>query len=117
MTLRDELQEMVESLPEGAESVVIDASWLQRELDREASENGNGAQPSFERYLTTQEAAKRLSLKSETVAKWCRSGRFPNAFKTDSAGDSGEWRIPVGDLRSLKESRSGEKDRMHFDRK
>lgn len=35
----------------------------------------------------------------ETIRRWCREGRFPNAHKKeDTRGQGGSWRIPEADL-------------------
>jgi len=34
----------------------------------------------------------------ETVRRWCREGRFPNARKVRAKGRGGSWRIPEADL-------------------
>lgn len=46
--------------------------------------------------LTTAEAADWLGVTSDTVAKYCREGKIPDAAKTGS--DGGEWRIPASSL-------------------
>lgn len=65
--------------------------------------------------LTTSDVADRYEVEPKTVAKWCRQGRYPNAWKTGEDGD-GEWRIPQADLRDDKpEPRRGvDKDRVSF---
>ena len=67
-------------------------------------------------YLNTAQAGSRLSVEPETIARWCRDGRFPNAFKTDPAGENGEWRIPVEDVRSMRQREGETGGRMHFSR-
>lgn len=115
VSLRDELQDLVQHAPEGVTTVEIDMDWLRRELEApggsETAEDGEEAGT----YLTTSEAARRLSVKPETIARWCRDGRFPDAFKTDPSGESGEWRIPAEDVRSMRE-RNTEDERIHFER-
>ncbi|GEM_PF-5299664 len=46
-------------------------------------------------YLTTTQAARRLGVRSTTVAAWCRDGRIP-AEKV-----RGRWRIPEEALSKL----------------
>lgn len=67
-------------------------------------------------YLNTAQAGNRLSVEPETIASWCRDGRFPNAFKTDPSGENGEWRIPVEDVRSMRQTESEPGGRVHFNR-
>ncbi|MBB6448012.1 helix-turn-helix domain-containing protein [Bacillus benzoevorans] len=48
--------------------------------------------------LTVREVAERLQKSEETVKRWLRSGKFPNAYKkTDKQG----WQIPQQDLQAL----------------
>lgn len=50
------------------------------------------------KLLTTREAAGYLGLKPATVRKRCRAGRYPGARLT--SGDTGDWRIPLSDIRN-----------------
>lgn len=116
MTLRDELREMVENLPDGVATVTVEVEWLRRRLDEaEEIDTSAGEDQNGHRWLSTSKAARRLSIQPETVARWCRDGRFPNAWKT-SSDRTGEWRIPVGDLKRLDDDRSGRPDRIRFSR-
>lgn len=66
--------------------------------------------------LTTSEAAERLGVEPRTVAKWCRDGRLPNAYKTGSDGD-GEWRIPPASVDAGPNgSQAPTEDRVRFQR-
>ena len=47
---------------------------------------------------------------TETVRRWCREGRFPNAHKErGTRGQGGEWRIPKADLLRFQKPRPGPK--------
>ncbi len=47
---------------------------------------------------TVKEVAEILQKSEETVKRWLRSGRFPNAYKkTDKQG----WQIPQQDLQAV----------------
>ncbi|MBC2724125.1 MAG: helix-turn-helix domain-containing protein [Desulfosporosinus sp.] len=46
-------------------------------------------------YLSVRDAAARMSKSEETIKRWLRSGKFPNAFKVS---DKGGWKIPLSDL-------------------
>lgn len=116
MTLRDELQDLVEHVPAGMKTVTVEVDWLRRQLEDADGSDPDGEDDGAGTYLTTAEAARRLSVQPETVARWSRDGRFPNAFKTDPAGEGGEWRIPVGDVRRLSEKEQVKTERVHFTR-
>ncbi len=46
----------------------------------------------------------------ETVRRWCREGRLPNAHKKEGTrGRGGEWRIPEADLVAFVKPRRGPK--------
>jgi excisionase family DNA binding protein len=61
------------------------------------------------KLLTTREAARYLGLKPATVRKRCRAGRYPGARLT--SGDTGDWRIPLSDIRNpVKPRRSRDSD-------
>jgi excisionase family DNA binding protein len=47
-------------------------------------------------FVTVDEIAKRLSVHEESVRRWLRAGRFPNAIKLPEG--RGDWRIPVTDV-------------------
>lgn len=51
--------------------------------------------------LTVPEVATDLRLDETTVSKMCRTGEFPNAFRTGNG--RGRWRIPVADLLAHKD--------------
>jgi excisionase family DNA binding protein len=53
-----------------------------------------------EQYVTVAEIAQRLRVHDESVRRWLRAGRFPNAIKLPD-DRRGEWRIPVGDVRAF----------------
>lgn len=117
MTLREELRSMVENLPDGVGSVSLEVEWLRRRLDEPADFDATeGEDRGASRWLSTSKAARRLSVQPETVARWCRDGRFPNAWKTSDDDRTGEWRIPVDDLRRLEDGRSRKPDRVRFSR-
>lgn len=46
-------------------------------------------------YLSVRDAAVRLLKSEETIKRWLRSGKFPNAFKVS---DKDGWKIPLSDL-------------------
>lgn len=53
--------------------------------------------------LTVREVAEKLQKSEETVKRWIRLGKFPNAYKkTDKQG----WQIPQQDLQALLTSSS-----------
>ena len=53
--------------------------------------------------LQLREVAERFQKSEETVKRWIRSGKFPNAYKkTDKQG----WQIPQQDLQALLTSSS-----------
>jgi hypothetical protein len=49
--------------------------------------------------LTTVDVAQRYGVAPQTVARWVREGRFPNAYLVDAP--PGGYRIPEGDLACL----------------
>lgn len=52
----------------------------------------------MEEYLTVKEVAEQIQKSEETVKRWLRSGKFPNAFKeSDKLG----WKIPLEDVQGL----------------
>ena len=62
----------------------------------------------MENLLTVREVAKRLQKSEETVKRWLRSGKFPNAYKeTDKQG----WQIPHQDLQTFLISKKPKKDK------
>lgn len=46
-------------------------------------------------YLSVREVAKRLSKSEETVKRWIRAGKYPNAIKIS---DKEGWKIPIADI-------------------
>ncbi len=46
-------------------------------------------------YLSVRDVAERMSKSEETIKRWLRSGKFPNAFKVS---DKEGWRIPESDF-------------------
>lgn len=50
-------------------------------------------------YLTVREVAQRLQKSEETIKRWIRTGKYPNAVKTS---DREGWRIPVSDINDEK---------------
>ena len=58
--------------------------------------------PPVEPRLSTRDVAQRLGVNQATVARWCREGRFPNAYQVNDArayhvipeGDLEEWEEP-----------------------
>lgn len=53
--------------------------------------------------LTVKQVAERLQKSEETIKRWLRSGKFPNAYKkTDKQG----WQIPQQDLQTWLYSRN-----------
>lgn len=75
--------------------------------------DGVDARPS---PLTTSEAAEQLGVEPRTVAKWCRQGRLPNAYKTGEDGE-GEWRIPPEDVDAgPTNEQAGDVERVTFQR-
>lgn len=116
MTLRDELWDLVEHTPEGVTTVTLELDWLRRQLEVDTASESDEGRDGADTFLTTSEAARRLSVEPETIARWCRDCRFPGAFKTDPDGETGEWRIPTEDVRSMRKRRNGEDDRVHFER-
>lgn len=114
MTLRDELRDLIDHTPEGVRTVTLEVDWLRDRLEESASNAGEAGGESGT-YLTTSETARRLSVEPETIARWCRDGRFPDAFKTDPEGETGEWRIPTDNVRRMREKADAAEDRVHFD--
>lgn len=53
-------------------------------------------EPGIDRRVTTDEVAEIEGVSPETVARWCREGRYPNAERTN--GDAGRWTIPIHDI-------------------
>ncbi len=57
------------------------------------------------KYLTSEEVAQEFRIDAiyaeQTVARWCRNGEFPGAFKV-----CGEWRIPRESLEKFKKRRA-----------
>ncbi len=49
------------------------------------------------------------SLSDETVRRWCREGRFPNAHKARARGRGGSWRIPETDIVAFVKPKPGPK--------
>lgn len=115
MTLRDELWDLVEHTPEGMTTVTIKVDWLRRQLEEAGGSEAAEASEETASYLTTSEAARSLSVEPETIARWCRDDRFAGSFKTDPDGETGEWRIPVEDVRKMKR-RESSNERHHFKR-
>lgn len=50
------------------------------------------------KFLSVREVSERLQKSEETIKRWIRSGRFPNAFKEN---DKQGWRIPEEDVQTL----------------
>ena len=48
-----------------------------------------------------------LGVTPTTVQRWAKSGRFPGAVK--SSGDTGEWLIPVADLKAWQPNKPNRK--------
>jgi hypothetical protein len=46
-------------------------------------------------YLSVRDVAQRMFKSEETIKRWLRSGKFPNAFKVS---DKEGWRIPESDF-------------------
>ncbi|MBP1931843.1 helix-turn-helix domain-containing protein [Ammoniphilus resinae] len=46
-------------------------------------------------YLSVRDVAERMSKSEETIKRWLRSGKFPNAYKVS---DKEGWRIPESDF-------------------
>jgi len=67
-------------------------------------------------YKIEDTAARLLALgriaeppSAETVRRWCRQGRFPNAHKVPTKGRGGSWRIPEANLVAFVKPRPGPK--------
>jgi len=82
-----------------------DATRLRRQVDEAALlgdvlaqlDQVDGVDTRAGHDLTTRAAAEQLGLASHrTIERYCREGRFPNAYKT--SGASGDWKIPAADL-------------------
>lgn len=117
MTLHEQLSDLVEHAPEGVTTITVEVDWLRRQLDEGGGSEAAEKEEGTDRYLTTSQAARRLSVKPETVAHWCREQRLPNAFKTGEDGD-GEWRIPPGDVNNGPTDNQADDDgRVRFQRK
>lgn len=50
------------------------------------------------KYLSVKEFASKIKKSEETIKRWIRSGKFPNAVKNS---DKQGWLIPVSDLEEL----------------
>lgn len=74
-------------------------------------EQPNGLDDDVPELLTTAEAADWLGVTADTVAKWCREGRIPDASKTSP--DGGEWRIPASSLTEAQTSMRVSSDQEH----
>jgi DNA-binding CsgD family transcriptional regulator len=67
----------------------------------------NGARtwrPAVAAGLTAGQAARQLCTTPQTVRRWIREGRFPNARRDP---DSGYWRVPAGDLQAFRRPKHG----------
>lgn len=69
--------------------------------------------PALDRVYTSEEVGLRLNLSAETIAGYCRAGRFPNAYKTspatkaeDAKRGRGRWRIPAADVAAFIKNQS-----------
>jgi predicted site-specific integrase-resolvase len=56
--------------------------------------------------ISTQQAAKELSVSIRTIQAWFKKGRLPNAFKLDPKNEKNSpLRIPITDIEAIKNSR------------
>lgn len=55
---------------------------------------------------TVSRALRVLDVSRNTMMKWIKDNRFPNAFKSD--GVTGEWRIPAKDVERVRLERIAE---------
>lgn len=46
-------------------------------------------------YLTVRQAAEKLGKNEETIKRWLRAGKYPNAYKSN---DKEGWKIPESDF-------------------
>ncbi|MDA2031063.1 MULTISPECIES: helix-turn-helix domain-containing protein [Bacillus] len=59
---------------------------------------------------TVKELALDLKKHEETIKRWLRSGKFPNAFRNS---DKEGWRIPAGDVEYIKQEPRFAKENFH----
>ncbi|MES5844489.1 MULTISPECIES: helix-turn-helix domain-containing protein [unclassified Bacillus cereus group] len=59
---------------------------------------------------TVRELALDLKKHEETIKRWLRSGKFPNAFRNS---DKEGWRIPAGDVEYIKQEPRFAKENFH----
>ena len=52
-----------------------------------------------EEVMTVVEIANKLKVKENTVSRWCKEGKFANAFRAGRA-----WRIPKSDVEAYIEA-------------
>jgi excisionase family DNA binding protein len=55
--------------------------------------------------LSTAQAAERLGVTQQAIAKWIRQGLFPNAYKINPYGRTSPYRIPERDIEAFEEKR------------
>lgn len=90
-----------------------DAARLRRQADESALlddvialvEQLDGRDIHQGRDLTTREVAEELGLDNITIERYCRTNRFPGAYKT--SGETGDWRIPPAALDVFRHRRAG----------
>jgi len=61
----------------------------------------------YEKDLTVQEVAELLQLHQETVRRWLREDKFPNAYQF---GRRGGWRIPRASLDAVRFAKPADAD-------
>ena len=55
--------------------------------------------------LSTREAALRLGVTPQTIARWIRQGAFPNVFKLNPNAHRPTYRIPISDIETFEADR------------
>jgi excisionase family DNA binding protein len=56
-----------------------------------------------ERLFSVQEAAQKLGVSHDTVARWCRDGLFPHVVKENPFSKRVRFRIPEKDVVAVME--------------
>lgn len=55
--------------------------------------------------LSTREAAERLGVTQQSIARWIKQGAFPNVFRLNPDAKRPTYRIPISDIEAFEERR------------